>query len=78
MTVPSSCKPHQSVERLTATKWLILDNLKQGWPWRTNICDWNKADSSYLWLVENGYIEDGRITDKGLTALMFPLVADAS
>lgn len=76
MTAPSSCKPLQSAERLTATKWLILDNLKYGWPWRTNICDWNNAD--YLWLIENGYIEDGRITEKGLISLVLPPVADAS
>lgn len=80
MTAPFLCKPHQSAERLTATKWTILENLKYGWDWKTNLYDWDISPMDvleYLWLVSAGYIRDGKITEKGLTALMLPPVVDA-
>ena len=49
---------------LTASQWLVLDNLKSGWSYYTNM-DRTKAEEAYLWCVRNEYIKDGKITDAG-------------
>ncbi len=54
---------------MTAVQWLLIDNLKNGWYYQTNL-SLSEADAAYLWAVENGYIKDGRITDAGEVALL--------
>lgn len=54
---------------MTPTQWLVLDNVRQGHPYRMNICDWDAADQAYLWCVANEYIRDGAITDAGRVLL---------
>ena len=50
--------------KLTAARWLVLDNLREGWPYSTNL-DCNIAGEAYLWCVNNELVKDGRITDAG-------------
>lgn len=54
--------------RLTAAQWLVLDNVKMGWHYRTNL-DSDRADEAYLWCVRNEYIQDGKIAAAGLGVL---------
>lgn len=54
---------------ITATQWLVLDNVKRGWVYHVN-CIGEKADAAYLWLVSNELIRDGRITATGELALI--------
>ncbi len=54
---------------MTAAQWLVLDNLKQHWPYHTNM-DREQADQAYLWCVRNEYIRDGQLTDAGRVALL--------
>lgn len=49
---------------VTASQWLVLDNLKQGWPYWTNLSRLF-ADEAYLWAVRNEYVRDGQLTDAG-------------
>lgn len=53
-----------------AVKWLVLDNLKNLWPYTTNICDRDKADAVYRWCVDNELVKDGCITDAGRAWLL--------
>lgn len=62
---------------LAAAQWLVLDNLKQGWPYRTNL-DCSLADEAYLACVNNETIKDGRLTDAGRAALLTLASADES
>lgn len=54
---------------MTASQWIVLDNLKHGWPFRTNLSS-SMADKAYLWCVNNEYVKDGRITPAGEAALL--------
>ena len=54
---------------IDAAEWLVLDNVKNGWPYRSNL-SWDMADKAYLRCVENEYIKNGRITPAGELALM--------
>ncbi len=55
--------------QLTPSQWLVLDNLKNNWPYTTNLSIEN-AHSAYLWAVSNEYIRDGELTESGLGRLM--------
>jgi hypothetical protein len=50
--------------QMTAAQWLVLDNVKHGWPYATNLSS-DTADEAYLWCVRNEYIKDARITPAG-------------
>lgn len=54
---------------LTCSQWIVLDNLKNGWPYWTNLVR-EFAEPAYLWGIENGYIKDGKITEAGKGALL--------
>ncbi len=54
---------------MTAAQWLVLDNVKQGWDYRTNL-QHLVAEEAYLWLVRNELIRDGKITPAGEAALL--------
>lgn len=55
--------------KLSAARWIVLDNLVNRWPYRTNL-DQKVADESYLWCIRNEYIKDGAITASGRGALI--------
>lgn len=54
---------------LTPAQWVVLDNMIHGWTPRTNL-DYGMADEAYIWLVNNEYIKDGRLTALGETATL--------
>jgi hypothetical protein len=58
---------------MNAAQWTVLDNVKNHWPYHTNI-DRKVADKAYLWLVNNEYIKDGKITPAGEAALIDPSI----
>jgi hypothetical protein len=62
---------------LTAAQWLVLDNLKQGWPYHTNL-DRDLAEKAYLWCVESEYVKDGLLTESGRGALLCAKVGRAT
>ena len=54
---------------MTAAQWIVLDNVKNRWPYQTNLSH-DVADEAYLWCVRNEYVKDGIITPAGETALV--------
>ncbi len=54
---------------LTASQWLVLDNLKHNWPYKTNLNP-SFAGDAYLWCVNQEFVKDGMITPAGELALM--------
>lgn len=54
---------------ISATQWLVLDNVKQGWRYWTN-CNRDKADVAYLWCINNELIRHGAITALGVLTLI--------
>lgn len=60
---------------MTAIQWLVVDNVRQGWPYWTNICNRSIADDEYRYCVESEWIKDGKCTPAGSVALMFPVDA---
>ncbi len=49
---------------MTCAQWIVLDNLKRGWIYTTNL-NTTVAGDAYLWCVRNEYIKDGKITAAG-------------
>ena len=49
---------------MTATQWLLLDNLIHGWHFRANMTK-DDALVAYAWAAENGFACDGEITEEG-------------
>lgn len=54
---------------LTASEWLVLDNIAMGWHFATNI-DRRVAEEVHDRLTREKYLEKGRLTDKGRVALI--------
>lgn len=54
---------------MTASQWLVLDNLLHGWPYWINL-DRNFAEQAYLWCINNEFVKDGQITETGKAALL--------
>lgn len=54
--------------KIEACHILVMDNLVQGWPYNCNIAD-VYATRAYQELEKAGYIQDGKVTDKGHTML---------
>ena len=54
---------------ITCSQWIVLDNLKNGWRYQTNLAS-KFAEPAYRWAIENEYIKDGKITQAGLGMLL--------
>lgn len=52
-----------------AFRWLLLDNLRSGWGYTTNMPRAD-ADAALRWATEKGYVRDGRLTTEGEMALL--------
>jgi hypothetical protein len=53
---------------MTSKQWILLDNIKHGWKYNTNLRK-DDANTLYFWALTNGYIKDGKITVKGIKEL---------
>lgn len=54
---------------MTAVQWLVLDNLKSGWIYTTNI-NRGLAEEAYIQCVRNEWVTDGRINHAGERTLL--------
>lgn len=54
---------------MTAAQWVVLDNLMQKWNYKTNL-DAQIAEEAYLACVRDEYIRDGKVTQRGVVALL--------
>ncbi len=54
---------------MTPVQWLVLDNLRNGWPYDTNLSDVD-ADKAIGWATMKQYVKDGKITDSGKAVLI--------
>lgn len=66
-------------EKITCSQWLVLDNLRNHWPYNTNLHH-DLAIPALEWAKECGYVsQHGVITDAGIGALIscpYPGVLD--
>lgn len=54
---------------MTPAQWLLLDNLRHGWPYRTGL-DSRAADDAWGWAFGAGYVDSYGLTPSGLAALL--------
>jgi hypothetical protein len=59
---------------VTHRQWILLDNVRSGWPHGTNLHP-EDADGLLQWAVRDGLVSAGRLTPAGEVAM---LVADAA
>ena len=68
--VEQSSATHCSAGQLSvAIKWLLLSNVRNRWPYSTNIRQ-EAAEVGMQWAIDNGFVSEGRITGAGEVWLM--------